>query len=275
MQATKKGIEINREELWALLSFCGEGEHHACVHFRVNASGKLEAASTTGRRYVEAIGKADGAATGQWPIDSDFLEKCRRALESSDERLLIELTSAGLKGAKIVDSTSGKMKCPIGWNREAATTQLTLPDIVALLDVPQDANHTGTWTAFDPEVLAPLNRVKVATDGCPITWYPPKMPEAPMHFEAVAKDGTSWRGAIVPEKVIGPGREADEPPKPDEGAPGRKDRQVTLDLAAKAKEPKPEKPADDGIVDDDYVPDGATEPPLATRKKNKKTPKPN
>jgi len=273
MLASKKGIEINREQLWALLSFCGEGEHHACVHFRINGSGKLEAAATSGKRSVEAIAKAEGGATGEWAIDSAFLEKCRLSMVGDGETLLIRLTPKGLTDAWIVEAKTGKMIAPIGWNREAATTQVTMTDIVSGLRVPDDKNHTGSWCAFDPEHLRGLTRVRVATEGCPITFYPPTEPTAPMHFEAVGKDGTRWRGAILPEKVLGPGQEADEPPEADEGAPGRSDRQVKLDLKARAAKPREDDAGgDDGIIEDEdaermKAEQAASAPTLSTQKK--------
>lgn len=230
MLATKKGIEINREELWALLSFTGDSEQYSVVHARVNGSGKLEMAATDGKRSVECVAKSDGAEPFEVAIDAAFLKKCKDAIDGKHgESLLIRLKDAGLKDALVVDKESGKTVAPIGWNRDAATTQVTMTEVVRSLRVPNDADHTGSWCAIDPDVLSGLTRVRVATDGCPVTLYPPKEPTLPMHFEC-RSDGGHWKGAITPEKVIAPGGEADEPEDEDETAPGRPDRQTKLDL---------------------------------------------
>ncbi|HEU4617283.1 MAG TPA: hypothetical protein VFV10_04545 [Gammaproteobacteria bacterium] len=253
MQATKKGIEINREELWALLAFTGDGEQYACVHFRVNGSAKLEAAATDGKRSVECVGPAEGAAPGEWAIDADFLELCRNACDAPEKSILIRLSSAGIRDAHVVDE-QGEMIAPIGWHRAASSSQVTMSDVIVGLQVPSDAKHMGSWCAIDPAaVLRGLSRVRVAADDCPITLYPGPNPTAPMHFECRSEHG-HWKGAIVPEKVIGPGSEADEPPQPDEGAPGRADRQTRLDLEDRANAPKDgardERDDDDPIIDD-------------------------
>lgn len=266
MLATKKGIEINREELWALLSFTGGGEQHSCVHFRVNGSSKLEAASTDGKRSVECVAKADGAVPGEWAIDSEFLELCRHACDAPEKSILIRLSSAGVRDAHVVDE-AGEMIAPIGWHRAAASSQVTMTEVVRGLKVPNDSGYQGTWCAIDPAAaLRGLTRVRVATDDCPVTIYPPSEPTAPLYFECRSERG-HWKGAIVPEKVIGPGEEADEPEDEDEGAPGRNDRQTRLDLADKANA----KGTDDVVVEDDYTPDGASEDgePLPTEKKRK------
>ena len=230
MLATKKGIEINREELWALLAFTGDGEQHSCVHFRVNGSAKLEAAATDGKRSVECVGKSEKAPVGEWSVDAEFLELCRNACDEPEKSILIMLTEDGVKGAHVV-GPDGKMIAPLGWHRAASTSQVTMTDVITGLQVPSNANHTGFWCAIDPAgVLKGLSRVRVAADDCPITIYPPSDPTSPLHFECRSDRG-HWKGAIVPEKVIGPGSEADEPPQPGEGAPGRPDRQTRLDLA--------------------------------------------
>jgi hypothetical protein len=74
--------------------------------------------------------------------------------------------------------------------------------------------------------------VRVAADDCPITIYPPSEPTAPLHFECRSERG-HWKGAVVTERVLGPGEENDEPPDEDEGAPGRKNKNWQLDLADK------------------------------------------
>lgn len=278
MKATAKGIEINREELWALLSFTSEKEEFSAVHFRVNGRAKLEAAATDGKRSVECIAKAEKAEPGEWAIDAAFLEKCRSAL-GKDESLIIELTKSGLKDARVVNMESGDTICPIGWNREAASTQMSMSGIVAGLKLPDDKNHVGSWVAIDPEVLRGLTRVKVATDGCPITLWPPKDPNSTLFFEATGEAG-HWKGAIVPETVLGPGEEADEPADEDDDAPGRNDRQTRLDLADRAKAPKAkaeEEPddEDDGVIDDEEAEQlkaqqaETDEPELATAKPHK------
>lgn len=251
MLATKKGIEINREELWALLSFTGDTEQHSCVHFRVNGSAKLEAAATDGKRSVECVAKADNAVPGEWAIDAEFLELCRHACDAPEKSILIRLSSAGVRDAHVVDE-SGEMIAPLGWHRAAASSQVTMTEVVGGLRVPNDAGYRGSWCAIDPaDVLRGLSRVRVASDDCPITIYPPAEPSTPLFFECRSDRG-HWKGAFVPEKVVGPGEEADEPEQADEGAPGRNDRQTKLDLADRAKA----KGDEDVVVDDDYEPDG-------------------
>jgi len=282
MRATSKGqinrIELSREELWALLSFAGDSEHYSVVHFRVNGRAKLEAAATDGKRSVEAIGKAEGAAAGEWAIDSDFLEKCRASVDK-DESLVLELTEKGVRDALVVDTVSGDTICRLGWKREVANTQMSLGEIVTGLKIPTDKRHTGSWCAIDPEVLRGLTRIRVATDGCPVTLYPPSDPTGPLFFEARC-DAAHYRGAIMPERVLGPGDEADEPeedappgaPAPQQqslfGAKPAKGAKAGKGKAASA-EAEPDEDEDDGIVDDDYEPDGDTEPPLATEKPRK------
>ncbi len=258
MLATKKGIEINREELWALLSFTGDSEQHSCVHFRVNGSAKLEAAATDGKRSVECVAKADNAVPGEWAIDAEFLELCRHACDAPEKSILIRLSSAGVRDAHVVDE-SGEMIAPLGWHRAAASSQVTMTEVVGGLRVP-----------IDPaDVLRGLSRVRVASDDCPITIYPPAEPSTPLFFECRSDRG-HWKGAFVPEKVVGPGEEADEPEQADEGAPGRKDRQTRLDLADRAKAaPKDDS---DPVIDDEEADRLKAEQqgkPLATEKPRK------
>jgi hypothetical protein len=268
MRATAKGIEINREELWALLAFTGDSEQYSAIHFRVNGRSKLEAAATDGKKSVECIAKAEQAEPIEIAIDAGYLEKCRAAL-ASGEALIIELGPKGVKNIAIVDLESGKKIMPtIGWNRDAATTQVTMGTIVGGLKLPSDKNHTGTWAAFDPAAWKALDRIKVATDGCPVTQWPPVNPSSPLYFEARSDEG-HWKASVLPEKVLGPGEERDEPEDEDEGAPGRNDRQTRLDLADRAKAPKAE--AESGIVDDNTGEDAdETEPELGTEKRKRK-----
>jgi hypothetical protein len=170
---------------------------------------------------------------------------------------VLELTDKGIGAALIVDSESGDTISTINWNREAANTQITMREIVGGLKVPNDKNHTGSWCAIDPEVLRGLTRVRVATDGMPVTIYPPSDPTAPLYFEARSETG-HWKGSVVPEAVLGPGDGREEEPDEDEGAPGRNDRQTRLDLADRAKaEAKTD--AGDGTEDDDSGEDGEAE----------------
>lgn len=220
MQATsKKGtnrIEISREELWALLSFTGDTEHYSVVHFRVNGSGKLEAGASDGKRSVEAIGQAKGESAGEWAIDAAFLEKCRASTEKG-QSIVLHLQKGNGSHAEVVDTESGDTICKLDWNREVASTQMSLTDISSELDVPTDKRHRGSWCAINPEVLKGLNRIRVACNDNPITIYPPSHELAPMHFEARCDQG-HWKGAITPEKVVGPGDEA-EAPEPTEPPP--------------------------------------------------------
>jgi hypothetical protein len=261
MLATKKGIEINREELWALLSFTGDGEQYSVVHARVNGSAKLEMAAADGKRSVECVAKSDGAVPFEVAIDAAFLTKCKDAIDGKHgESLLIRLTSSGVKDALIIDKESGKTIAPIGWNRESSTTQVTMASIVSGLRVPSDANHTGSWCAIDPDHLRGLARVRVATDGCPVTIYPPSDPTAPLHFEC-RSEGGHWKGAITPEAVIAPGGEAEEAPDEDEDAPGRRNKNWQLDIADQLKANRAKEEAKAAVArvmadDDDDEEDG-------------------
>jgi hypothetical protein len=247
-KGTRRRAHFNREELWALLSFTGKGDQYGVVHLRINGRAALEAGATDGKRAVECIGKAKDCAAGEWAIDSAYLEQCRAALKKG-EALVLELTDKGIGAALIVDAESGDTISTINWNREAANTQITMREIVGDLKVPKDKNHTGSWCAIDPEVLRGLTRVRVATDGMPVTIYPPSEPTAPLYFEARAETG-HWKGSVVPEAVLGPGDGRDEPDDEDDGAPGNSAnaRQTRLDLADRAKVPKAD--ADDGIIED-------------------------
>jgi hypothetical protein len=271
-KGTKRRAHFNREELWALLSFTGDGDQYGVVHLRINGRSALEAAATDGKRAVECVGKAKDCAAGEWAIDAAYLEQCRSAL-TKGEALVLELTDKGIGAALIVDSESGDTISTINWNREAANTQITMREIVGGLKVPNDKNHTGSWCAIDPEVLRGLTRVRVATDGMPVTIYPPSDPTAPLYFEARSETG-HWKGSVVPEAVLGPGDGREEEPDEDEGAPGRNDRQTRLDLADRAKS-KPKAEGDDGIVPDDYDPEAGEgsndtpEPELETAKPRK------
>lgn len=268
MRATAKGqltrAEFTRVELWALLSFAGTSEHYSVLHLRVNGQAKLQAAATDGRRSVEAVGNADKAVAGEWAIDAVFLETCRKAI-GKDQALVLELQKSGVKDALVVDATGGDTICRLGWTREIADTQMSLGEIVTGLQIPTSKRHTGSWCAIDPCVLKPLERIRVATDKCPITLYPPTDPLAPLFFEA-RSDAAHWRGAILTERVLGPGDEADEPeedPKP--GAPLPPQRSL-FGPDKPAPAPKREAAADaDGIVEDDY---GKGEPDLPTAKKS-------
>jgi hypothetical protein len=143
--------------------------------------------------------------------------------------------------------------------------QLTLAAILEGIQVPDDKNYTGSWCAFDPEAFTPLKRLKVAVDGQPLTQYPPATPTQAWTFEVMHETG-HWKCAVLPEKVIGPGGEREEPPAPNEGNPGdpANTRQARLDLDAQANA-KP----DDGIISDEEAERLRVEqsqPPLATQK---------
>jgi hypothetical protein len=259
MKATQKGIEINREELWALLEFTGDSEEHSAVHFRVNGSAKLEVAATNGKRSVECIAKADKAEPIEIAIDSDYLEKCRVALDKG-QSLLIEVGAKGVKNVAVIDTKSGDKIIPVlSWHRDAASTQLTLTSIAKELKLPKDANWMGSWVAFDPVALNPLDRIKVATNGCPITLWPPKDPGSALQFEARSESG-HWKASILPERVIAPGDEREKEDEDD--APGRNDRQARLDLADRAKS----KPKAENGEDADAPPKLATEKPKRERR---------
>lgn len=255
-KSKKRIINISREELWALNSFCGDKEAFSAVHFRINGRAQLEAASSDGKCSIQCVAKAAGCEAGEWAIDCAYLEQCKMSL-AKGQSLAIELSASGVEDALIIDTESGDTISTVTWHREAASTQLSFGEVVKGLKIPSDKNHQGSWAAIDPAIFARLQRVKVATDDCPVTIYPPKDPGALVYFEARSEHG-HWKGAIVPEKVLGPGEEADEPEDEDEGAPGRNDRQTRLDLADRAKaEAKTD--AGDGTEDDDSGEDGEAE----------------
>jgi hypothetical protein len=276
----KRIININREELWALTSFCGDKEAFSAVHFRINGRAQLEAASSDGKCSIQCVGKASGCDAGEWAIDCAYLEQCKMSL-GKGQSLAIELSKTGVEDALIIDAESGDTISTVKWHREAASTQLSFGEVVRGLKIPSDKNHSGSWAAIDPQIFGRLTRVKVATDDCPVTIYPPKDPSSLVYFEARSEHG-HWKGAIVPEKVLGPGEEADEPEEEDEGAPGRSDRQTRLDLADRAKaKPKDEAEdvddEDDGIIDDEEAEQlkaqqeaTSDEPELETSKRKRK-----
>jgi hypothetical protein len=245
-KSKKRIINISREELWALNSFCGDKEAFSAVHFRINGRAQLEAASSDGKCSIQCVAKAAGCEAGEWAIDCAYLEQCKMSL-AKGQSLAIELSASGVEDALIIDTESGDTISTVTWHREAASTQLSFGEVVKGLKIPSDKNHQGSWAAIDPAIFARLQRVKVATDDCPVTIYPPKDPGALVYFEARSEHG-HWKGAIVPEKVLGPGEEADEPEDEDEGAPGRNDRQTRLDLADRTK---PKAKDDDGIISDE------------------------
>jgi hypothetical protein len=267
VEATKHGIFLNKPEIAALLVFTGDGDAYSVVHFQVGGSGKLKVGATDGRKSVECTAKATDAVQGEWAVDREFLDKRRRAMDGATELMRLEIGAGGsVLRIALVSKENGDEKEGSKWSRDAASTQISLSKIEKDLKAPRSRDHQGSWCAFDPdEVSRCLRRLKIATDNCPITEWPPKAPDQLKHYEC-SGNGGRWVAAFKPVDVVAPGDRSDEPEDEDEGAPGRNDRQAKLDLADRAKAKA--KGDDGGIVDDDYKPEGAP-PKLATEKKRK------
>jgi 5-methylcytosine-specific restriction enzyme A len=249
-------ITVNREEIWALLSGAGESDQDAVVFFRINGRAKLEAVASNGKVCIEAIGDAKGAHPGEWQIDSAFLEKCRLLIKGKDEVAVLEVTTDGeIDHASIVHKESGDELIPsVNWHRRCASSQVKLSSLITGLKLPDDKHYVGSWFAVDPRVFAILERVRVASEDCPVTVFgpPPGSPHAPVLFAATG-DKVSWKGSIVPEKVLAPGGERDEPePDPALGKGRSADRQLDLEQHAKDKAAK-QRAAARGETDDDMV----------------------
>lgn len=260
MQSTNKGIDFNKREGQALLAFTGDKEEHAVVHFRIEKS-TLVAAATDSRHAVRCEANNDGADEGEWGVVREFLELCVSGLENGSAkvpgticRLIIKKT--GIFEAHICDQESGKKMSEVKWHKNAASTQVSIDGITST--IPKAAER-GSWYAVNPKEQTVLTKVSLASEKCPVTIFPPQDNLGPVIFEAKASN-TVWRGIIMPVPTVGPGLAARPPepattteettnpdgtPKPLELAPSPKAKRGERPKL-KADKDKKTQPADDG-----------------------------
>lgn len=225
MRATDKGIEINQHELAALLAFAGDDAKFGVVHFRVNASGKLLASASDGKRAVECT--SEGLATpGEWHVDRALIEAARRLLDPTETKALLKTTDKGLKEVAVISIEDGSVGGRYSFATELTSTQITMAHIHGEIEAGSETESKmkGTWFATDMRSLKPLIAVERAANMSPVTLYPPKKPTSMVTFETRSDDG-HWKGVVCPVTVIGPGdsAETDEedpaPPGSPEAAP--------------------------------------------------------
>lgn len=277
MRSEGQSVFMSKAEIWTLLAFAGVSAHFAKVHFRIGGGGKLDVGASSGKTSVTCRAKAEKAeAKGKWALPTSFLERGRAMIQESTESLRIDMLGPdGKPRIYVIETESGDEGPYVEDDHETETdAQLTLDEILEGIQVPDDGNYRGSWCAFDPEALTALKRLKVAVDSQPITQFPPATATQAWTFEVHHSTG-HWKAAVLPEKVLGPGGEREAPPAPAEGAPGDPAgaRQARLDLEQRANGKGVDNDGgsgggDDGIVDDDYEPEGG-EAPLGTEKPRK------
>lgn len=276
MRASKIGIEVNKAELTALLTFAGSGEED-WIYFGVRSPrAKLVASATDGKRALEITTESDSDdhVIGEWQIARAFLEACGRVVESEGLCVLL-VTPTGLRKARVMDVESHAERATVSWHEEAASTQVSMATLSGIIqNAKLLAGHRGSWFALQGRYLADMNVVSRACDKAPITIYPPAGPIDPMYFEATS-DGAQWRGCIMPVTVEQPGGRADDEEQPDDMASSRSVREAadqfrdTLDKHGMKLKVHVGTGADDGVVDNDYKPDGH-KPPKKPRKTKSK-----
>jgi hypothetical protein len=218
MRATDRGIELNKAELAALLAFCGDDSKYGVVHFRINASGKLIASASDGKRAIECT--SEGLAQrGEWRCERSLIEACRRLTDAGESSVILRVTEKGLREVLIVaiadQSELGRYKVA----SDAVSTQVTMDAIhgeIGGTAADADIRLKGSWFALGVKSLVPMAAVEKAANGCPVSLFPPKNPTSLVRFEAKSEGGT-WVGVVAPITVRGPGDEAetdDEDPAP-------------------------------------------------------------
>lgn len=207
MQITKEGIEINREELSALLAFAGN-ERIPNVRFDVRRSGaKLRAHATDGHRMI--VGTSHEAAPegvqGEWMIPADHLVACKRAV-ASDEVCVLVIRRGNIGRAILRNAETGQISSTIVFP-ENASTQMTFPNVEI---IPMVKNLNGSWFAVQGTFLRDFGLVSKAVGKHPITLYPPIDPAIDaIGFESRGETVT-WEGVVMPVKVAGPGDDLDD-----------------------------------------------------------------
>lgn len=216
MKATEQGIELNRAELTALLAFTGENIPYSCVHFAVAAgSKKLAASATNGHRACDVVSQIedDAATVGEWAVDREFLETCKRAL-AKGQICKLQVTPTGLKSAVIVEVESGQQRGTIGWPHDAASTQMSIEKIRSVTRI--DRRLSGSWFAVNAAYLRDMALMSAACGGQPVTVYPPADSISLIFFEASGYEA-QWSGFVMPVRVDAPGeREAEGSDEPRE-----------------------------------------------------------
>lgn len=305
MRASKIGIEVTKSELNALLTFAGGGDRLDNVYFGVKRPrDKLVASATDGHRALEITTESDSDdhVVGEWSIARAFLEACGSVLDSEGLCVLL-VTPGGLRRARIMDVESLAERATISWHEEAASTQVTMDALSEVIRLARfNVSHHGTWFALQGKYLAEMLVVSKACGKAPITMYPPRSPSEPVYFEATS-DGAQWRGAIMPCTVTGPGGNlADDDEQPDDmkgrsvadarealqraadeiggdismsttDESGKETKTVVAKARKGSKTPASAPASDDGVVDDDYKPEGAAKPKRASKAKAPAKPK--
>lgn len=270
MKATKQGIEINKAELGALLLFAGKADS-AVVKFRIDAKGKLFASATDGKRGTECEASGDGAEKGEWLVPGSYLELLRRGLNKGRTEALLRTTAKGLRDAVLRGAIARDEQQEVLDKSNGTSTQVSMESLHKLV---KDTPLAGSWFAIVPKhINRPLDVISKATDGCPVTLYPPTEPTGHLLFEATG-DGGTWRGKLQPAAVLSPGERANDPePAPEDDDP--RDPKLPFKASAAAADDadgEDEDDSDDGIVDDDYEP-AAPPKKKAKKKAAKKAPK--
>jgi hypothetical protein len=274
MKATKSGIEINKAELGALLLFAGKADS-AVVKFRIDARGKLYASATDGKRGTECEASADGAEKGEWLVPGSYLELLRRGLNKGRTEALLRTTAKGLRDAVLRGAIARDEQQEVLDKSNGTSTQVSMESLHKLV---KETPLEGSWFAIVPKhVNRPLDVISKATDGCPVTLYPPTEPTGHVLFAATG-DGGTWRGKLQPAAVLSPGGSADEPEADDEDDDPRdpklpfkgKPAEAATDAGDEGDDSADED--DDGIVDDDYDAEAPAKK-KASKKAAKKAPR--
>lgn len=215
MRASKLGIELDKNELVALLAFTGDHERSDAVHFRVSSAPtesklKMVVTATDGHRLVEVEAEADeDALEGEWAVAKELLQSCQKELVK-DSLCLLRVERAGLRKARIVGIEDNKTIMSLECPREAASTQMSMDAILEVSrNVRRDRRLSGSWFAIRGSYFAEFQLVSKACGIMPVSVYPPTGPESPIGFEVMGVGGR-WSGVLMPVRVIGPGEGLDE-----------------------------------------------------------------
>lgn len=171
MGANKQGIQLEKQQIRALLAFAGtdfERPQFNVVRFRVSEPGaNLFANATDGHRAIQAVFEATDphCVVGEWAVDREFLADACRSIKKG-EVLLLRVKKNGLREAAYLNGETLDEKRSMKVPREAAATQMTFDTVFEVMKIAQDARRlTGSWYAVQGRFRKHGATVKITSGG--------------------------------------------------------------------------------------------------------------
>jgi hypothetical protein len=276
VQATESGIDVDGRALALLKAFMGENAEQNRVFFKVVGK-KVFAAATGKNRSIQIEGKADGAETGEWPVDGTLISKLSSVTVNGSKHVpaviaRLKCDRTGIRIVELVQKDSGKNLDTIHHHDEMPQNkQLSFKHINALIDV-DFSNVGGSWFPLDKSLVRAVDAVLAGVKGCPVSFAPGLEEDSMVGFQSTGPDFVV-RGVLKPPAVIAAGRGATNPEEDDDEE--EDERQPELPgVSAKGN--------DDAIIEDEEaarIKASQKHPPLATEKRKaarrkQKNPKP-